>query len=62
MAAPPVDGEANAALIAFLSKTLGVAKSAVTLISGESSRVKVLSVAGLSAAELRGALGGRDAK
>ena len=62
VAAPPVDGEANATLIAFLSKTLGVTKSALTLISGERSRLKVLSVAGLTATELRAALSGKASK
>lgn len=38
--APPVDGKANAHLIRFLAKTFGVAKSAVTLESGDSSRTK----------------------
>ena len=62
VAAPPVDGEANATLIAFLSKTLGVAKSALTLVSGESSRLKVLRVSGLSASELRALLRGSASK
>lgn len=38
--APPVDGKANSHLIAFLAKQFGVAKSAVTLLSGESGRQK----------------------
>jgi uncharacterized protein (TIGR00251 family) len=40
LAAPPVDGKANAALLAFLAKTLGLAKSAVRLKSGDTSRHK----------------------
>ena len=44
LAAPPVDGKANAALIAFVADRLGVAKSAVTLKSGQTSRRKVLEV------------------
>jgi YggT family protein len=40
LAAPPVDGKANAALIAFLAKTCGVPKSAVELVSGDTSRTK----------------------
>jgi uncharacterized protein (TIGR00251 family) len=51
LAAPPVDGKANACLIAFLANQLGVARSAVSLISGESSRAKRVYVSGLSAAE-----------
>ena len=44
LAAPPVDGKANAALIAFVADRLDVAKSAVTLKSGQTSRRKVLEV------------------
>lgn len=45
LAAPPVDGKANTALIGFIAGRLGLAKSAVTLISGQASRRKVLEVA-----------------
>ena len=45
LAAPPVDGKANAALIAFVAQRLDVARSAVTLKSGQTSRRKVLEVA-----------------
>jgi hypothetical protein len=38
--APPVDGKANAALVKFLADTLGIAKSNITLLSGETGRVK----------------------
>ncbi len=44
LAAPPVDGKANAALIGFVAERLGLAKSAVTLKSGQTSRRKVLEV------------------
>lgn len=44
LAAPPVDGKANAALIAFVADRLGVAKSAVSVKSGHSSRRKVVEV------------------
>ncbi|MEJ2360574.1 MAG: DUF167 family protein [Gammaproteobacteria bacterium] len=40
--APPVDGKANTHLIAFLAKQCGVARSHVSLVSGESSRQKRL--------------------
>jgi uncharacterized protein (TIGR00251 family) len=46
--APPVGGAANAALITLLAKALGVPSYAVEIISGHTSRRKVLSVAGLS--------------
>ncbi|MFZ4538146.1 DUF167 domain-containing protein [Propionivibrio sp.] len=44
LAAPPVDGKANAALIGFVADRLGLAKSAVSLKSGQTSRRKVLEV------------------
>jgi len=44
LAAPPVDGKANAALIIFVAERLGLAKSAVSLKSGQTSRRKVLAV------------------
>ncbi len=42
--APPVDGAANKALIEFISKHLGVPKSAIRLVQGTSSRTKRLEV------------------
>nr|WP_211164127.1 DUF167 family protein [Parazoarcus communis] len=48
LAAPPVDGKANAALCAFLAEFCGVAKSAVVLVSGETSRTKRVRVVGMS--------------
>ena len=47
---PPVDGAANAALVRLVAKALGVAKSAVTLVSGETARIKTLDIAGDPAA------------
>lgn len=44
LAAPPVDGKANEALIAFLAKALGVPKRAVEVTHGTTSRQKTLSV------------------
>ena len=38
LAAPPVDGEANAALLAFLADTLGVKRADVALLAGETGR------------------------
>lgn len=50
--APPVDGAANKALIAFLSDICGVPKSAITIELGASGRTKRVEVAGLSDEEL----------
>ena len=46
LAAPPVDGAANTALIAFLAKELGLPKSGVRIVSGESSRLKMVEIDG----------------
>lgn len=51
IAAPAVDNKANAALIEFLSETLEVPKSAITIRHGATGRRKVLDIAG--GAELR---------
>ena len=40
LTAPPVDGAANKACLAFLAKQLGVAKSRLEIVSGHTSRVK----------------------
>ncbi|MFQ5442740.1 MAG: DUF167 domain-containing protein [Thermodesulfobacteriota bacterium] len=48
LTAPPVEGEANKSLIAFLSKTLGIKKSALKIASGEKSRDKRVLVAGFT--------------
>ena len=59
LAAPPVDGEANAALVEFLARALGVRKGDVALLRGETGRRKTVRVAGVSAARAAGALGAR---
>jgi uncharacterized protein (TIGR00251 family) len=53
LAAPPVDGKANAALLAFIAERLGVSRSAVTLKSGQTSRRKVVEVEGASVEAVR---------
>ena len=45
LAAPPIDGRANAALVAWLAKSLGVAKRDVQVLRGQSSRRKQVAVA-----------------
>lgn len=52
LAAPPVDGAANDALIRFLAETLGVPRSAVVISSGSSGRRKSVVVSGLSISEV----------
>lgn len=53
VAAPPVDGQANTELIAFIASVTGVKKSHVTLKSGHKSRDKVLSVSGLQVSDVQ---------
>ena len=48
VAAPPVKGKANTELIAFLSKTLDVGKSSLSLIKGHTSRNKVIAIQGMN--------------
>lgn len=57
VAAPPVDGRANAALCELIAGLAGVAKGAVSVVHGESSRDKLVRVEGVGEAELRRALG-----
>jgi len=52
LAAPPVDGKANAHLMKFLAKLLGVPKSAIALVSGETMRDKRLRIDSVSAGDL----------
>jgi uncharacterized protein (TIGR00251 family) len=47
--APPVDGAANDELVKFLARELGIARKAVTIISGHSSRGKTVQLEGVSA-------------
>jgi len=54
---PPVDGEANAAVIELFAKQLGVARGAVEVIAGPSSRRKTLRITGVTAAAVEGLLG-----
>lgn len=52
LAAPPVDGKANAALCAFLAAFCAVPKAAVELLSGDTSRAKRVRISAVSAATL----------
>ncbi len=49
LAAPPVEGKANDALILWLSKTLGLNRSAIELLAGDLSRLKRVRVSGITA-------------
>jgi uncharacterized protein (TIGR00251 family) len=56
--APPVDGEANAAVIDLVARALGVARGAVEVVAGASSRRKTVRVRGVSRAATEAALAG----
>jgi uncharacterized protein (TIGR00251 family) len=51
VAAPPVEGKANEAVVELVSRLLGIKRRQVTLQRGTSSRSKVIEVEGVSAAE-----------
>lgn len=59
VSAPPVEGRANTALIAFLAKQLGVRKSNVTIVTGQTSRDKLVEIIDLDDAQVRGRLLGQ---
>lgn len=54
--APPVEGEANAELERFIAKLLGVAASRVAVVSGTSSRRKVVAIEGMTVAAVTAVL------
>jgi uncharacterized protein (TIGR00251 family) len=57
--APPVDGKANEAVVRVLAETFGVARSAVTIVRGETGRKKTLRIVGVSAATVARAVESR---
>ena len=52
IAAPPADGKANEELIKFFSSAINLHKNALCVIKGQTSRNKLISVEGLSPAEI----------
>ena len=52
LTAPPIEGRANEACIEFIAKFLNVPRSSVTIAAGESSRQKLIRVAGIRAAQV----------
>ncbi|MEY3774606.1 MAG: hypothetical protein RLZZ129_1386 [Verrucomicrobiota bacterium] len=55
--APPLEGRANAALCTFLATALDLPKSAVTVLSGKTSRLKQVRLDGLTPLQLQARLG-----
>ena len=60
--APALEGKANRAAIEFLSGFFGVAKSAVSLVSGEKSRHKIFQIVGLNSSDLERKLADTDGR
>jgi len=56
LAAPPVEGAANEALVELLARLLAVPRRAVRIVSGETSRTKRLAIDGVSEPAVRAAL------
>ncbi len=53
LTSPPVDGAANADLLIFLANVFAVPRRAVMILAGESSRSKVVEIAGITEHEVR---------
>jgi uncharacterized protein (TIGR00251 family) len=58
LTSPPVDGKANAELVKFLGKKLKVPQSAITILTGHTSREKAVHIGGLDRAHVLERLGG----
>ncbi len=56
VSAPPVEGEANAALEKLMAKALGLPKSAVSVAAGQTARIKALVIQGMTLDEIRARL------
>jgi uncharacterized protein (TIGR00251 family) len=54
--APPVDGEANAAVVALIARALGVARGAVEVVAGAGSRRKTVRIRGATRSALEAAI------
>ena len=53
LAAPPVDGAANAELVKFLAKFFAVSKSAVRIVGGATAKIKQIEIVGLNPDKLK---------
>src|SRR5207244_7154689 len=56
LTAPPVEGRANEACVEFFARLLKVPRSSITIASGQSSRLKVIRITGITAAGFRAQL------
>jgi uncharacterized protein (TIGR00251 family) len=55
--APPTDGKANQAVIEFFADFFAIPRSSVTIASGDTGRLKLIRISGISADQLRTVLG-----
>ena len=62
IASPPVDNAANRALIEFVARTLGIARSRVRIVAGVASRTKTLEIDDVSEADLGAAFPAQAAR
>ncbi|MGB9586937.1 MAG: DUF167 domain-containing protein [Armatimonadota bacterium] len=53
LTAPPIEGAANKAVLEFLAEQLDIKKSQIALVSGTTSREKIVEITGLSDGEIR---------
>ena len=60
LTAPPVDGAANEALVKFLSVALSIPKSHIEIVSGHTSRDKIVRISGMNGAEVKRLLNSRE--
>jgi uncharacterized protein len=56
LTAPPVDGKANEALVAFLAEALRLPRARIAIVAGAASRAKTVRITGKSVAEVEAAL------
>jgi uncharacterized protein len=52
LAAPPVDGKANEELVRYFAERFGVARSAIRIVRGQTSRSKVVEIEGVAAEQV----------
>ena len=57
VAAPPVEGAANEALVAMIAKALKVGRRSVRIVAGDQSRLKILEIDGVIEADLERVFG-----
>jgi uncharacterized protein (TIGR00251 family) len=57
LAAPPVDGKANAECLRFFAELAGVARRNVRIVTGETGRMKLVEIEGISQEEIERRLG-----